>query len=249
MKNNTNVFSILLKTELKEWFSKRNIIKNLIIWSLVVNAMLLVMLQTIDKMPEDISPLTTLSQVFIMGYMLFSGIGLVIIMQSSFIEEFDQGTMAWMLSKPISRVSYLLVKFFSVLIPATFYITIVQGILGLTILKLNLPDIAISNFTLIIFCSWTTVVFYLAFSLFISVYTRRSVTSITILIAFVLSQQMVLGLLPFLSSLLPFTQTNVALAMLIGQDFSLPWYSSLILLVESVVLLILSIKKFKEYEF
>ena len=97
----------VLRGELKGWFSTRRWWVQIIIWAACVNLILFIMALTTPK--DQISMDTTL-----MLFNIFMGIagpiGVSIRMQTVVVGEKRSGTAAWVLSKPVSRIAFILAK-------------------------------------------------------------------------------------------------------------------------------------------
>lgn len=95
----------LLKGELSSWFESSRWWKQLIIWLVVVDLMLLfVILGSGGEAEEEAADVVFLYGVF--GG-LFVAIGAMIIMQRTIVGEKRSGTAAWVLSKPVTRPAFV----------------------------------------------------------------------------------------------------------------------------------------------
>lgn len=96
----------LLQGELSSWFKSSRWWKQLIIWLVVVDLMLLfVIIGSKGEVGEDAPDLVFLYGVF--GG-LFVAIGAMIIMQRTIVGEKRSGTAAWVLSKPVTRPAFVI---------------------------------------------------------------------------------------------------------------------------------------------
>jgi len=105
--------SNLLRSELKSWWKTRKWISYSIMWIFIINIMVF-LLFSIDVPGQSDSDVIRQGVIF---YAIFafisSSIGVIISSQDTIIGEKQSGTAAWVLSKPISRRSFILAKFIS----------------------------------------------------------------------------------------------------------------------------------------
>jgi ABC-2 type transport system permease protein len=99
----------LLQGELSSWFKSSRWLKHSLTWILSIN---LILLFTI--MGEEAAEAGAEIPETIMLYGIFGGmfvmIGVMIILQSAIVGEKKSGTAAWVLSKPVSRTSFVVSK-------------------------------------------------------------------------------------------------------------------------------------------
>jgi len=97
----------LLQGEYSAWFKSSRWWKHLILWSVIINVMMMIMViasaQEAKKGNEG-PPLLLMYGVF--GGM-FVAIGVMIIMQQVLVREKRSGTAAWVLSKPVTRTAFV----------------------------------------------------------------------------------------------------------------------------------------------
>ena len=98
-------FNNMFKGELKSWFGTRKWWTQIIIWAAAINFIYLMVAISERKAPS--SDQTLIFNIF-MG--LVGPIGASIIMQNTVVGEKKAGTAAWILSKPVTRISFILSK-------------------------------------------------------------------------------------------------------------------------------------------
>lgn len=101
-------FDILLNKEFALWFNTSRWWKQIIIWVVSIN--LLVFLTTIGTQP-DAEMLNETVMLFGIFTTLWTSFGAIIIISGTIVNEKKDGSAAWLLSKPVSRTSYLLTKY------------------------------------------------------------------------------------------------------------------------------------------
>jgi ABC-2 type transport system permease protein len=105
-------FANLLRNENRMWWGTRKWQIHLLLWLVVINGLiLLVGLPTSQEAGDPVPLYTTLIQVFFQVGALATAIGVVTTAQGAIVREKQLGTAAWILSKPVSRSSFVLAKF------------------------------------------------------------------------------------------------------------------------------------------
>ena len=244
--------SNLHRAELGKWFKTNMWWIQSLIWIGVINGILAGILWSGEGI--DILAATSLFSLF-MG--LFPAIAVIIIMQDAIVGEKKSGTAAWVLSKPVSRIAFVLSKLDSnllgvlvtmVLLPslvAFFHISYASGEIleplpflgGLGIIYLNL-------------------VFYLTLTLMLGTFFNNGGPVIAIPLALAFGQQFFLGLHPIMVEVFPWTlvvpygevELPIAAAIIRGETpLSMnPMYVALFLIV---VFVTLSLWRFNKEEF
>jgi ABC-2 type transport system permease protein len=147
-----------------------------------------------------------------MTFSVFAGLapsfGIIVLMQGSIVGEIKTGTASWILSKPITRESYILAKWFAnsiggiitmILVP-TFLFYIQLALFTDVILNLTM-------FILVIVVLTLNMLFYLSLTLLMGSFQRNSAFVIAVPIAFYLSQQFLLEIFTFLVDVTPWILT------------------------------------------
>src|SRR5574339_1168317 len=124
----------LLQGEYSSWFKSSRWWKHLVMWFSIINVMMVIMIIASVKAAKDGNdgpPVLFMYGIF--GGM-FVAFGVMIIMQRVLVKEKQNGTAAWVLSKPVTRtafvVSRLAVNSFAILLTAVlvagviFYLTL-----------------------------------------------------------------------------------------------------------------------------
>ena len=194
-----------------------------LIWTLVINGILAGVLWSEGDMDWEAA-----LALYSMFAGLFPPIAVIIIMQDAIVGEKESGTAAWVLSKPVSRSSFVLSKLIAnsvsmlitmALIPGIFaYIQISianGGILdpldflgGLSVISLNL-------------------LYYLVLTLMLGTLFNHRGPVIGIPLALAFGQQLIFGFLPMLSLISPWTlivpvsglvDVPIAASLLLGEE-------------------------------
>ena len=119
----------LLRGEYSSWFQSSRLWKHLLIWLVAVNGMMAIMvIASIQEAQNGNEGPPLLIMYGIFGGM-FVSFGVMVIMQRVLVREKQQGTAAWVLSKPVTRtafvVSRLVVNTIAILLTAV----IVPGVI------------------------------------------------------------------------------------------------------------------------
>jgi ABC-2 type transport system permease protein len=106
-------FLNMLAKEHGVWWRTRRWAVHLILWMIVLNGFLLLVNFGDGGPKADFRApgnLTEIMEVFFRACSLFASIGVITVTQSLMVSEKQLGTMAWLLTKPISRPSVVLAK-------------------------------------------------------------------------------------------------------------------------------------------
>ena len=129
-------FLNMLDKENARWWGRRNWVVQLVLWFLLLNMPVLFILYVNPHLPssQGITYTTEMnarlaSQVFFAISALYLPFGISILTHDSIIKERELGTMAWILSKPISRKSFVLSKIVANIAGVIILMVLVQGII------------------------------------------------------------------------------------------------------------------------
>lgn len=134
-------FSNMLDKENARWWKSNTWLQQIFIWFMLLNVPLLFILY-ISHPTQNGVPLTVEQtalfgvQVFMAVSALYLPFGVSIMTHDAIIKERELGTMAWILSKPISRKSFVLAKIVANMAAVLILMVFVQGIIDYGILSL-----------------------------------------------------------------------------------------------------------------
>lgn len=196
-------FNNLLLTEMSRWFKRKVFLTRLLIWCCFSNGMaILIWLQAPNVGSEAI-----------LVYGIFAGltssIGITIIMQEAIVGEIKSGTAAWILSKPITRESYILAKWLgnsigatiSMIIAPTYVFYVLFFLFTGELLNLNMLSMVIAILSL-------NMLFFLSFSLLMGSFLRNSSLVIGVPTGFYVAQQILVNFSSILVEIVPWGLTN-----------------------------------------
>lgn len=118
-----NGFKNLLLVELREWWSSKSWIWTTLLWLGIANGITFLTFSI-----ESEAPQSTALMIFFLFLGFFPPIETILVMQGSIVEERMMGTVSWLLSKPVSRKSFILAKWLG---NSIFLLATIVGIPGL----------------------------------------------------------------------------------------------------------------------
>lgn len=146
---------------------------------------------------------------------LFPPIAVIIIMQDVVVGEKLSGTAAWVLSKPVSRTAFILSKLAPNAVGVAATMVLFPGIVAFGQLMaagapIASPQHFLAGLGIFVLNLW----FYLTLTLMLGALTNSRAAVIAIPLAFAFGQQYLVGMLPWLRVVLPWT-----LSMPPGEEF------------------------------
>jgi ABC-2 type transport system permease protein len=241
----------LMRAGYNSWWKTRTWWVHALVWTAMINFVLAGVLWS----GEQVGDVDAVS-IYCIFAGLFPTVAVIILMQSAIVGEKQAGTAAWVLSKPVSRVAYILSK----LVPNALGIGVTMALfpaIGAFIqFKLARLDVALGNFML----GWLVLVLHLAFFLALTVmlgtlFNRRGAV-IGISLGLLFGQQYLIGMLPFLAYVLPWSlvmpindnlSSAIAPTLMVGQkpDLISPAVAVLLAIAAFVAV---AIAKFEQQE-
>ena len=101
-----NGLANLIRSDLRAWWGTRTWLVQALIWFVVVNGSMALVLYSGPRAAARAVGQT----VFSLAVGIFGALGVIVSTQSTLVGEKQQGTAAWVLSKPVSRVAFLAAK-------------------------------------------------------------------------------------------------------------------------------------------
>jgi ABC-2 type transport system permease protein len=97
----------LLQGEYSAWFKSSKWWKHLAMWFSIINLMMLILIFAANKIAQEGGEMP--APIFMYGIFggMFVAFGVMIIMQRVLVAEKNSGTAAWVLSKPVTRTSFV----------------------------------------------------------------------------------------------------------------------------------------------
>ena len=253
-------FGNVLRHENAKWWRSRRWWINLLIWTAIVNGILLASLMSeaaeaagIFRTPEQ--KLAEAMMIFSVASGLFGAIGTVIAMQGSLIDEKKSGTEAWIMSKPVSRTAFITAKLVANAIALPLIVVILQsvGVYLLVSLKLGI-EIPLGQFAAGVGLLCLHMLFYVTFTLMLGAFFSERGPVIGIPIALVFCPMLLGGLLGKIGYLTPWllvpagSMDSLSVQALVGAPLTttVPIFATIIW---CVVFVAAAVWRFKRDEF
>jgi ABC-2 type transport system permease protein len=244
-------FNNLLDNEFARWWRTRMWWVQTLIWAGMIGFMLgAVLFSTPDFKIED----------GVMIYAVFAGmfpaVAVVIIMQGVLVGEKKDGTAAWVLSKPAARPAFILSKMVANSLGVLVTMVVLPGIVAYVLFfirtKAGMDPLLFMAGLGVIFLNH---LFYLTLTLMLGSFFNSRGPVIGISLAFLFMQQYLIGLLPVLRYVLPWTlvvplnnQSEVVVPALLSGQPIYSYIPIMAVLVECVLFVLISLWRFKREE-
>lgn len=228
-------FGNLFRKENRDWWGTRSWLAQAIIWT----AILIGILATVLFAPmEGDASLLLAGGKSVLGLMIFFAvagtalpIGAIIMGQEEVLDEKRSGTAAWILSKPVSRVAFILAKVTANAIGILLIMVLLEGALAYGLIAaVTGRTFPVLPYLGALGVLYVNVMFYFLLSLMFSAASNSRGAAIGIPMAILFGYQFVVGIAPWLLEVTPWGLTNagsgsglpnsVATAVALGQSFS-----------------------------
>jgi ABC-2 type transport system permease protein len=238
----------LMKRELADWWKTRRWLKTTLLWLVIINGLLLLVLNQSGKSSEigGPSPAEQAVQIFC----IFSGfacpIAVMVATQGSIVGEKQNGTAAWILSKPVSRIAFILSKLLADTLGFLVTMVLIQGLVGYILMSVFGIPVTPWTFLMGLGLLYLNLLFFQSFSMMMGtmVNNRGTVIGVSLLLIFALNQlsQMSFGM--YLPGHLPYDA-----AVVMGNQPLPNLYSLLATTGLSIVFIGLAFWRFNREEF
>lgn len=243
----------LLRGELGSWFGRRRWLTNSLMWVAMVDLILLIVL--LQSRGEGID----FELIFI--YTIFGGmvtaVGVIIAMQGAVVGERQNGTAAWILSKPASRQSFILAKAIGNSAGLLFTAVLIPGIVAYLIYSFiyfgyPLPVLDFAAGTGVI---GLHTLFWLSLTLMLGTFFESWAPVIGIPMGLLFTQQFIMSAVPALITVLPWiiiapiSQEYEAIAgSLIKGETPVSWVPVIFVTVGTLVFTAMAVWRFRKVE-
>jgi ABC-2 type transport system permease protein len=211
--------------------------------------------QTSGTLPEDLKVLGLSTFLKMAGVTI--AIGVVILGQGSLIDEKQSGTAAWVLSKPISRMAFILSKVISHSIGILVTMVVAQGCVAYLIIyfitKIALPILPFVEAFGMLFVA---LLFWLTLTIMLSTLSNSRGLAIGVPMILILGFIIFVEVFPWTADFMPWSLTNavsatrpaMAVSLVLGQPIPtmMPLFGSL---VGCLVFTMVAIWRFQREEF
>jgi ABC-2 type transport system permease protein len=190
----------LFRAEAQSWWRTRKWWVQSLIWVGVIDFLLLAIVLISRSDPSAAMPSSELLVVFSIFGGLFPTIGVNILMQSAIVGEKQSGTAAWILSKPVSRISFVISKLLGNALGVAVTVILIPGFVAFLIITLGAGTrIQLPQFLGGLGIMYLSVLFWMSFTLMLGAFFNSRGAVIGIPLALILGQQFILGLANWIS--------------------------------------------------
>ncbi len=255
-------FNNSFRKENRDWWGTRSWLVQAIIWT----AILIGILATVLFAPMENDPsLLLLGGKAALGLVIFFAVagtalpvGAIIMGQEEVLDEKRSGTAAWILSKPVSRVAFILAKVTANAIGILLIMVLLEGVLAYGLIAIVTGRaFPILPYLGALGVLYVNVMFYFLLALMFSAATNSRGAAIGIPMAVLFGYQFIVGLAPWTLEIMPWALTNagsnggpgssVTVALALGQSFSaLPIFATL---AWCALFVVVAVWKFNRDEF
>lgn len=252
----------LLRAEFQSWWRTRKWWVQSLVYIGVIDFILVLMIFiSRSDLTSNISA-SDLLGIFTMFGGLFPSVGVSIMMQGAIVGEKQSGTAAWILSKPVSRTSFILSKLLGNALGVAVTVILLPGIVAFLIITIGVGTrIQIPSFIAGLGIMYLSILFWMSLTLMLGAFYNSRGAVIGIPIALIMGQQLIMGLFNWISPrileflpyalVLPLDQGavgSIAYNVIMDQPLQLwtPIPSSILMII---VLIALAIWRFGREEF
>jgi ABC-2 type transport system permease protein len=191
----------MLRNEMDLWWKTSRWWRTCLVWTFIIGLLLSTIIFQTSSEPRSEEAAALLYAIFA-GFL--PAINVVIMMQSTVVGEKQDGTAAWVLSKPVTRPAFLLSKLFGNSLGMLATMVLVPGIVAYTLYAIasgtpwNLAGFITAQGVIFLFNF-----FFLSLTLMLGTLFSSRGPVIGIALGVLLGQQFLVGILPGLGYLLP----------------------------------------------
>lgn len=261
----------MFKRENRQWFGTWQWLAQAGIWLAIINGILATIMLAAPKIEaaeaearlnarEAAGATAAVAETGLMVFFIFSGLaagaGVVIIAQDALIGEKHSGTAAWVLSKPVSRLAFILSKLGADALGVLVCMVLIQGGAAYIIYRAGTGiALGVPHFLGALGLVYLTLLFYLSLTYMLGTLfrSRGPVIGIPLLLVFGNSFS---NMLPFLGKVLPWNLVmdlgpeQPALAVSLAQGLPLPTITPIVCTAAlSLVFIAIALWRFSREEF
>ncbi len=224
-------FNNLFRKENRDWWGTRSWLVQVIIWTaILIGILAAVLFSPTENDPVGVLAVTGLTVFFAVGGMALP-IGALIMGQEEVLDEKRSGTAAWILSKPVSRIAFILAKISANAIGILLILVLLEGALAYGLIAaVTGHAFPVLPYLGALGVLYLEVMFYFLLALMFSAATNSRGAAIGIPIAILFSFQFIVGLAPWTLEIMPWGLTNpgssalqpaLVVSVVLGQTVSL----------------------------
>ncbi len=221
-------FSNMFNKEMGDWFQTRRWIVQTILWVALLNGFLAFILFVVPEINRSQGDTTSMGDLMVLGVsfllnfaVIAGSIGTLILAQDEVVGEKQTGTAAWILSKPIARMSFILSKLAANGLGILIFILLIPGLIGIVEISAAAGKlVAIPGYFLGLGVVYLGLLFYLTFSLMLGTLFPGRGPVIGIGLGLLFSGSIVISFVPDIAYFLPVDFQNIAPQVALGQTLS-----------------------------
>ncbi len=203
----------LFRKENRDWWGTRSWLVQAIIWTAILIGILAMVLFAETNGAEGFALLGGKWVVGLTVFLSVAGIalsiGATIMGQEEVLDEKRSGTAAWILSKPVSRVAFILAKIMANAIGILIIMILLEGALAYILLSISRGSpLNILPYLAALSVLYLNVMFYFLLALMFSAATNSRGAAIGIPMAMLFGYQFLVGIAPWLPEITPWGLIN-----------------------------------------
>ena len=202
--------SNLLRLENSKWLANRRWLIQSFVWFFLINGigLLVIVNDMIDGIYVNIPTVPEMVAILFQFMGTWGAIGVIVLTQGAIIKEKQLGTMSWVLSSPVARLSVILSKLVVNALYITGILVFLQGSLGYLMLNFSYgPVLSLNAFIASLGIQSLHLLFWLSLSLMLGVFFRARGPLLGISLGFMFLQPVIGSFLgrvqPWLQYILP----------------------------------------------
>lgn len=244
----------MLDSEMAHWWKTRRWWVNCLLWAGLVGLMLGTVL---SQASGQTSPSEAMATLYAIIAGLIPSVTVIIMMQGAVVGEKNDGTAAWILSKPATRLAFILSKVIANSLGVLVTMVLPSGVVAYTMVTIATGTPWNSaGFIAALGVIFLSIFFFLSLTIMLGTFFNSRGPVIGIALAVLLLPQLVIGMLPILQYILPWglvipsgePMNAVVPCLLLGTHN----YSPILILIvalESILFVLVGLYRFNREEF
>jgi ABC-2 type transport system permease protein len=241
----------LLRAGFAEWWMTSTWWTHALIWSGILN----LMMAGIVLWAQEIQPVEGVGFLSLFGG-LFPTVAVVIILQGAIVGEKQNGTAAWVLSKPVSRTAYVLGKLVPNAVSMPITMLLIPMAVGFVFLNAAGVRVRVGNFLPGVLVVVLNMLFYVALTVMLGAVFDKRGGVIAIPLGLLFGQQYLINAVPALADVMPWglalpiggeITTSIAASLMLGNT-PLTVAPVVTVAVATVLFVVVAIWRFREVE-
>jgi ABC-2 type transport system permease protein len=252
-------FGNSLGKELGDWFGTRRWWVQSLVWLTLFNVGLALVLFVAPQFEApDAHGASGAQDPYLFGLSVFfntvallGAIGIIILTQDEIIQEKQSGTAAWILTKPLSRASFILSKLLSNVLGGLVFIVAIPGLVAYVEILLASGQAApLLPYVQALAVMLLTLTFYITLSLMLGALFEDRAPVLAGTFGVLVGGLIVSQFVPNVRYILPLSMDQIAMALMQGQPLSLPMiYELITAALFSVLFTVAALWRFADEEF